>query len=151
MSGEFDITTCVNALYMADPAHLLESIPCSTIEQGGAESVFNETGAGKTKVVVATNIAETSVTIDGISTVIDCGIAKINFYNQKDFTSSLVPLPTSRSSCEQRKGRAGRTKAGVCYRLYSEEDYQSRLPYGTEEILRTDLSEVVLRMSDLSI
>ncbi|MFA7112956.1 MAG: oligonucleotide/oligosaccharide-binding fold domain-containing protein, partial [Sphaerochaeta sp.] len=50
-----------------------------------------------------------------------------------------------------RQGRAGRTKAGVCYRLYSEEDYQSRLPYGTEEILRTDLSEVVLRMSDLSI
>lgn len=152
MSGEFDITTCVNALYMADPDHLLEIYPLfGRLSKEEQESVFNETGAGKTKVVVATNIAETSVTIDGISTVIDCGIAKINFYNQKDFTSSLVPLPTSRSSCEQRKGRAGRTKAGVCYRLYSEEDYQSRLPYGTEEILRTDLSEVVLRMSDLSI
>jgi len=152
MSGEFDITTCVNALYMADSDHLLEIYPLfGRLSKEEQESVFNETGAGKTKVVVATNIAETSVTIDGISTVIDCGIAKINFYNQKDFTSSLVPLPTSRSSCEQRKGRAGRTKAGVCYRLYSEEDYQSRLPYGTEEILRTDLSEVVLRMSDLSI
>ncbi len=152
MSGEFDITTCVNALYMADPDHLLEIYPLfGRLSKEEQESVFNETGAGKTKVVVATNIAETSVTIDGISTVIDCGIAKINFYNQKDFTSSLVPLPTSRSSCEQRKGRAGRTKAGICYRLYSEDDYQSRLAYGTEEILRTDLSEVVLRMSDLSI
>ncbi|MGE4463807.1 helicase-related protein [Sphaerochaeta sp.] len=152
MSGEFDITTTVNALYMADPDKLLEIYPLfGRLSKEEQESVFNETSPGKTKVVVATNIAETSVTIDGITTVIDCGIAKINFYNQKDFTTSLVPLPTSRSSSEQRKGRAGRTGPGVCYRLYSEDDYKSRLPYGTEEILRTDLSEVVLRMSDLSI
>ena len=152
MSGEFDITSCVNALYMADPDRVLEIYPLyGRLSKEEQESVFNETGQGKTKVVVATNIAETSVTIDGITSVIDCGIAKINFYNQKDFTSSLVPLPTSRSSCEQRKGRAGRTGPGVCFRLYSEEDYESRLPYGTEEILRTDLSEVVLRMSDLGI
>lgn len=152
MSGEYDITTCVNALYMADMEKLLEVYPLfSRLSKEEQESVFNETSPGKTKVVIATNIAETSVTIDGITTVIDCGIAKVNFYNQKDFTSSLVPLPTSRSSAEQRKGRAGRTGPGVCYRLYSEEDFKSRLPYGTEEILRTDLSEVVLRMSDLSI
>ncbi|NCC12493.1 MAG: ATP-dependent RNA helicase [Spirochaetia bacterium] len=152
MSGEFDITTTVNALYMADPDKLLEIYPLfGRLSKEEQEAVFNETSPGKTKVVVATNIAETSVTIDGITTVIDCGIAKINFYNQKDFTTSLVPLPTSRSSSEQRKGRAGRTGPGVCYRLYSEDDYKSRLPYGTEEILRTDLSEVVLRMSDLSI
>lgn len=152
MSGEFDITTCVNALYMADPDRLLEIYPLfGRLSKEEQESVFNDTTEGKTKVVVATNIAETSVTIDGITTVIDCGIAKINFYNQKDFTSSLVPLPTSRSSCEQRKGRAGRTSPGVCFRLFSEEDLKTRLPYGTEEILRTDLSEVVLRMSDLGI
>ncbi len=152
MSGEFDITTTVNKLYMADHDKRLEIYPLyGRLSKEEQESVFNETTEGKTKVVVATNIAETSVTIDGITTVIDCGIAKINFYNQKDFTSSLVPLPTSRSSCEQRKGRAGRTKAGVCYRLYSEEDYKSRFTFGTEEILRTDLSEVVLRMSDLGI
>lgn len=152
MSGEFDITNCVNALYMADTDKHLEIYPLyGRLSKEEQESVFNDTSPGKTKVVVATNIAETSVTIDGITTVIDCGIAKINFYNQKDFTSSLVPLPTSRSSCEQRKGRAGRTSPGVCYRLYSEDDYKSRLPYGTEEILRTDLSEVVLRMSDLGI
>nr|WP_319474802.1 ATP-dependent RNA helicase [uncultured Sphaerochaeta sp.] len=152
MSGEFDITNCVNALYMADTDKRLEIYPLyGRLSKEEQESVFNDTSHGKTKVVVATNIAETSVTIDGITTVIDCGIAKINFYNQKDFTSSLVPLPTSRSSCEQRKGRAGRTSPGVCYRLYGEDDYKSRLTYGTEEILRTDLSEVVLRMSDLGI
>ncbi len=152
--GEFDITNCVNALYMADTDKRLEIYPLyGRLSKEEQESVFNDTSPpGKTKVVVATNIAETSVTIDGITTVIDCGIAKINFYNQKDFTSSLVPLPTSRSSCEQRKGgRAGRTSPGVCYRLYGEDDYKSRLTYGTEEILRTDLSEVVLRMSDLGI
>ena len=152
MSGEFDITNCVNALYMADTDKRLEIYPLyGRLSKEEQESVFNDTSPGKTKVVVATNIAETSVTIDGITTVIDCGIAKINFYNQKDFTSSLVPLPTSRSSCEQRKGRAGRTSPGVCYRLYGEDDYKSRFTYGTEEILRTDLSEVVLRMSDLGI
>ncbi|MDT4761412.1 ATP-dependent RNA helicase [Sphaerochaeta sp. PS] len=152
MSGEFDITACVNSLYMADPDKLLEIYPLfGRLSKEEQESVFNETGEGKTKVVVSTNIAETSVTIDGITTVIDTGIAKINFYNQKDFTSSLVPLPTSRSSCDQRKGRAGRTAPGVCFRLYSEEDFKERMLYGTEEILRTDLSEVVLRMSDLGI
>jgi RNA helicase HrpA len=152
MSGEFDITTCVSALYMADTTKMLEIYPLfGRLSKEEQESVFNETTKGKTKVVVATNIAETSVTIDGITTVIDCGVAKINFYNQKDFTTSLVPLPTSRSSCEQRKGRAGRTAPGTCYRLYSEEDFKSRYAYGTEEILRTDLSEVVLRMSDLGI
>jgi HrpA-like RNA helicase len=152
MSGEFDITTCVSALYMADTTKMLDIYPLfGRLSKEEQESVFNETTKGKTKVVVATNIAETSVTIDGITTVIDCGVAKINFYNQKDFTTSLVPLPTSRSSCEQRKGRAGRTAPGTCYRLYSEEDFKNRYAYGTEEILRTDLSEVVLRMSDLSI
>jgi ATP-dependent helicase HrpA len=152
MSGEFDITVTVAALIAADPENSLEIYPLfGRLSKEEQESVFNETGKGKTKVVVATNIAETSVTIDGIATVIDCGIAKVNFYNQKDFTSSLVPLPISRSSCEQRKGRAGRTGPGQCYRLYSEEDYKGRGAYGTEEILRTDLSEVVMRMSDLGI
>ncbi len=152
MSGEFDITNCVNALYMADTEKLLEIYPLfGRLSKEEQESVFNDTSEGMTKVVVATNIAETSVTIDGITAVIDIGIAKMNFYNQKDFTSSLVPLPTSRSSCDQRKGRAGRTAPGTCYRLYSEEDFKDRMLYSTEEILRTDLSEVVLRMSDLAI
>ena len=152
LSGEFEITTTVNALYGADPNRELEIYPLyGRLGKEEQELVFNPTPPGKTKVVVSTNIAETSVTIDGITVVIDLGVAKLNFYNQKDFTSSLVPLPTSRSSCEQRSGRAGRTQKGTCYRLFTKEDYQSRPAYQIEEILRTDLSEVVLRMSDLGI
>lgn len=152
LSGEFEIVTTVNALYLADPKRELEIYPLyGRLGKEEQELVFTPTSEGKTKVVVSTNIAETSVTIDGITVVIDLGVAKLNFYNQKDFTSSLVPLPTSRSSSEQRSGRAGRTQAGTCYRLFSKEDYQSRPAYQIEEILRTDLSEVVLRMSDLGI
>lgn len=150
--GEFDIVHTVNELIRQDPHEELVIYPLySRLSKEQQEAVFTPTPKGKTKVVVSTNIAETSVTIDGITTVIDCGIAKINFYNQKNFTSSLEPLPVSKSSAEQRKGRAGRTRPGVCYRLYSEKDFQSRFTYGTEEILRSDLAEVALRMSDLGI
>ena len=101
--------------------------------------------------IVATNIAETSVTIDGVRTVIDPGVAKLSFYNQRTFTSSLIEVPISKASCNQRKGRAGRTAPGVCYRLYSQADYELRELFTREEILRTDLSEVVLRMAELGI
>lgn len=115
------------------------------------EKVFNNAPFGKKKVVLSTNIAETSVTINGITTVIDSGLAKLNFYSPKTFTSSLNETPVSRASCNQRRGRAGRTCPGTCYRLYSREDFESRQEYTTEEIYRTDLSEVVLRMAELGI
>ena len=152
LPGEFDIKTCMQHLYQANFRKKLHILPLfGRLSKDEQERVFIPTPPGKTKVVVATNIAETSVTIDGITTVIDSGIAKINYYNQKNFTSSLVTLPISRSSCEQRAGRAGRTAPGMCYRLYSENDFKTRQQFGLEEILRTDLSEVVLRMSELSI
>lgn len=150
--GEFDITHTVSELIRHDPNQELVIYPLyARLSKEQQEAVFTPTPKGKTKVVVATNIAETSVTIDGVTTVIDSGVAKVNFYNQKNFTSALEPLPVSKSSAEQRKGRAGRTQPGVCYRLYAEKDFQSRFSFTTEEILRTDLSEVVLRMSDLGI
>ncbi|MCH3916175.1 MAG: ATP-dependent RNA helicase [Spirochaetia bacterium] len=152
LPGEFDIKNCVDALCSWDKEMKLVIYPLyGRLSKEEQESVFTPTPEGHTKIVVATNIAETSITIDGITTVIDLGIAKVNFYNQKDFTSSLVPLPTCKSSCEQRTGRAGRTRPGVCYRLYTKQSYEARSTYGTEEILRTDLSEVVLRMSDLGL
>jgi HrpA-like RNA helicase len=86
-----------------------------------------------------------------VTTVIDSGLAKINFYNQRNYTSSLIEVPISKASANQRRGRAGRTRPGVCYRLYSRTDYDQRPLYTTEEILRTDLSEVVLRMAELGI
>jgi len=115
------------------------------------ERVFLPTPEGKTKVVLSTNIAETSVTIDGITTVIDSGLAKVNFYNPKTFTAALIENPVSKAGGNQRKGRAGRTGPGVCYRLYSQENFEERPLYSLEEIYRTDLSEVVLRMAELGI
>ncbi len=115
------------------------------------EKVFAPAPHGKKKVVLSTNIAETSVTINGITTVIDSGLAKLNFYSPKTFTSSLIETSVSKASCAQRKGRAGRTCEGTCYRLYTRGDFEQREEYTTEEIYRTDLSEVVLRMSELGI
>ena len=115
------------------------------------ERIFVPAPKGKIKVVVSTNIAETSVTIDGITTVIDSGLAKLNFYSPRTFTSSLIETPISRASCQQRRGRAGRTAPGSCYRLYPRRDFETRQEYTTEEIFRADLSEVVLRMAELGI
>lgn len=152
LPGEFDIKNCVKALIKNDKQENLIIYPLyGRLSKEEQEQVFTPTLENKTKVVVATNIAETSITIDNISTVIDSGLAKINFYNQKNFTSSLITLPISKSSAMQRRGRAGRTRSGKCYRLYSKKSYDSRDMFTLEEILRTDLSEVVLRMSDLGI
>jgi len=96
--------------------------------------------------VVATNVAETSLTIPGIRFVIDTGLARISQYLPRTRTKSLPVSPISRSSAEQRKGRCGRVEAGVCIRLYSEEDYLSRPAHTLPEILRSNLAEVILRM-----
>jgi RNA helicase HrpA len=115
------------------------------------ERVFLPSPPDKIKVILATNIAETSITIDGITTVIDTGLGKINYYNPKTFTAALIESPVSKASCQQRRGRAGRTGPGTCYRLYSKEDFEQRPLYTLEEIYRTDLSEVVLRMAEIGI
>ncbi len=152
LHGEAVIKKTLEALSLSPVESKMELYPLyGRLSKEEQERVFTPTSQGKTKFVISTNIAETSVTIDGIRVVIDSGIAKMNYYNQRDFTSSLITLPVSRSSCDQRKGRAGRTSEGTCYRLYSETDYQMRSQYTVEEILRTDLSEVILRMSELGI
>ena len=152
LPGEFSIITCMNALYSECSSAHLQIYPLyGRLNKEEQEQVFEDTQPGKMKVVLATNIAETSLTIDGIKAVIDSGYAKINFYNQRDFTSALIQRPISKASAQQRQGRAGRTSNGVCYRLYSKEDFSKRPRFTQEEILRTDLSEVVLRMVDLGI
>ena len=152
LPGEFSIITCMTHLYSECDTRHLQIYPLyGRLNKEEQEQVFETTEEGKMKVVLATNIAETSLTIDGIKAVIDGGYAKINFYNQRDFTSALIQRPISKASAEQRKGRAGRTSNGICYRLYSKEDFSKRQRYTQEEILRTDLSEVVLRMVDLGI
>lgn len=151
LPGEGAIKNCIAQIQTLPIRKTLEVLPLyARLSSEEQERVFVEY-PGKRKVIVATNIAETSVTIDGIMTVIDSGLAKINFYNQRNYTSSLIEVPISRASANQRKGRAGRTRPGVCYRLYSRKDYELRALFTTEEILRTDLSEVVLRMAELGI
>jgi len=103
------------------------------------------------KVIVATNIAETSLTIPGVKYVIDTGLARISQYTPRSRTTSLQVRPISRSSADQRKGRCGRLENGICIRLYSEEDYLSRPQFTRPEILRSNLAEVILRMMALKL
>ena len=102
-----------------------------------------------TKIVVATNVAETSLTIPGIKYVIDTGLARIPRYLPRTRTTSLAISPISRNSADQRKGRCGRVQHGVCIRLYSEEEYKSRPLFTPPEIQRSNLAEVILRMLSL--
>lgn len=98
------------------------------------------------KVIVATNVAETSLTIPGIKYVVDTGLARISQYSSRTRTTSLPVSPVSQSSCNQRKGRCGRVENGVCIRLFSEEDFDKRPEFTKPEILRDNLAEVILRM-----
>ncbi|WP_037572062.1 ATP-dependent RNA helicase HrpA [Spirochaeta cellobiosiphila] len=101
------------------------------------------------RVIVSTNVAETSLTIPRIRYVIDSGLARISQYSPGSRAMSLPITRISRSSADQRKGRAGRVQEGICIRLYSEEDYRNREEFTLPEILRTNLSEVILRMINL--
>ncbi len=112
------------------------------------ERVF-EPFAGQRKVIVATNIAETSITIDDVRFVIDCGTAKVPRFSARTGILALREEGIPQASADQRLGRAGRTAPGACIRLYSERDYNSRPRFGDEEIVRLDLSEVVLRLCGL--
>jgi ATP-dependent helicase HrpA len=122
---------------------LFARLPAS--EQGRVYSVSGS------KIVVATNVAETSLTIPGIRYVIDTGLARISQYLPRTRTTSLPISPISQSSADQRKGRCGRVQHGVCIRLYSEEDYASRPLFTLPEIQRSNLAEVILRMLSLKL
>jgi ATP-dependent helicase HrpA len=103
------------------------------------------------KIIVATNVAETSITIPGIKYVVDSGLARIARYLPRSRTTSLPVVPVSRSSADQRKGRCGRVQDGICVRLFTEEDYLNRPQYTPPEILRSNLAEVILRMIALEL
>jgi ATP-dependent helicase HrpA len=114
------------------------------LSAGDQQRVFSN--SPRRKIVIATNIAETSLTIPGIRYVIDAGLARISRYNPRTRTKRLPVEEVSQSSANQRKGRAGRVEAGVCIRLYSEEDFHARPPFTQPEIQRANLAEVILRM-----
>lgn len=113
--------------------------------------VFQAAERGTRRVIISTNIAEASVTIDGIKFVIDSGFVKIRAYNPTTALSSLVTVPTSTASATQRAGRAGRTSSGICYRLYPKDAFD-RLPRSTPpEITRTDLTTPIIQLKSLGI
>ncbi len=103
------------------------------------------------KIIVATNVAETSITMPNIRFVIDTGLARIAQYNPRSRTAGLPVRPISRSSADQRKGRCGRVRNGICIRLFSEEDFLGRPLYTPPEILRSSLAGVILRMLALDL
>jgi len=106
---------------------------------------------GRPRIVLATNVAETSLTVPGIKYVIDPGTARISRYSPRTRVQRLPIERISQASADQRKGRCGREAPGVCIRLYSEADYQSRPAYTDPEILRTNLASVILQMKALKL
>ncbi|KAA0919596.1 ATP-dependent RNA helicase HrpA [Dietzia sp. ANT_WB102] len=103
------------------------------------------------RVVLSTNIAETSVTVPGIRYVVDTGLARISRYSTRTKVQRLPIEPVSQASAAQRAGRCGRVADGICIRLYSEEDFDSRPEFTDPEILRTNLASVILSMADLDL
>ncbi|MGC6424135.1 MAG: ATP-dependent RNA helicase HrpA [Lentimonas sp.] len=101
---------------------------------------------GRRRIILSTNIAETSLTVPGIRYVVDAGLARISRYSATSRTQRLPIEPVAQSSAEQRKGRCGRVNNGVCYRLYSEQDFLARDRFTTPEIHRSNLAAVILRM-----
>jgi pre-mRNA-splicing factor ATP-dependent RNA helicase DHX16 len=114
--------------------------------------IFDPTPKGTRKVVIATNIAETSLTIEGITYVVDCGFNKQKTYNARSGMESLVVTPISQAAANQRAGRAGRTQPGKCFRLFTAWSFQHELePNTVPEILRTNMGNVVLMLKSLGI
>ncbi|WP_028643102.1 ATP-dependent RNA helicase HrpA [Nocardioides sp. URHA0020] len=113
--------------------------------------VFSSHGASVRRVVLATNVAETSLTVPGIRYVVDTGVARISRYSVRTKVQRLPIEPISQASANQRSGRCGRVEAGIAVRLYSEEDFEGRPEFTDPEILRTNLASVILQMTSLGL
>lgn len=113
--------------------------------------VFSSHGNAVRRVVLATNVAETSLTVPGIRYVVDTGVARISRYSVRTKVQRLPIEPISQASANQRSGRCGRVEAGIAIRLYSEEDFEGRPEFTDPEILRTNLASVILQMASLGL
>ncbi|NWT47129.1 DHX34 helicase, partial [Chroicocephalus maculipennis] len=123
----------------------------STLSVAQQDKVFDVPPPGVRKCILSTNIAETSVTIDGVRFVLDSGKVKEMSYDPQGKLQRLQEFWISRASAEQRKGRAGRTGPGVCYRLYAESDYDAFSPYPVPEIQRVALDALVLQLKSMGL
>ena len=149
MSGEREIREASHAIKKANIPHV-DVLPLyARLSLAEQNKIFIE--GGRRKIVLATNVAETSVTVPGIKYVIDPGTARISRYSLRTKVQRLPIEPISQASANQRKGRCGRVSNGVCIRLYSEEDFLSRPEFTDAEILRTNLAAVILQMLQMRI
>jgi ATP-dependent helicase HrpA len=150
LSGEREIRDTADALAERPDLADLEVLPMyARLSAAEQHRVFQP--HQRLRVVLATNIAETSLTVPGIRYVIDPGTARISRYSQRTKVQRLPIEPVSRASADQRKGRCGRTSDGICIRLYSEQDYASRPEFTDPEILRTNLASVILQAAALGL
>ncbi|MFI3178688.1 MAG: ATP-dependent RNA helicase HrpA, partial [Methylococcaceae bacterium] len=150
LSGEREIRETTESLKKHDPTQY-EILPLySKLSVSEQERVFNPKG-GKIRIVLATNVAETSLTVPGIRCVIDTGHARISRYSHRSKIQRLPIERVSQSSANQRAGRCGRVAEGICIRLYSYDDYLTRPQFTEPEIMRTNLSAVILQMIALNL
>ncbi len=149
LPGEREIREMADALHRHHPrgTEILPLYARLSFEE--QERVFRPAGARR--VVLATNVAETSLTVPGIRFVVDTGLARVNRYSYRNKVEQLQVEAVSQASANQRAGRCGRVAAGVCIRLFSEEDYRARPQFTDPEILRSSLASVILRMKSLGL
>jgi ATP-dependent helicase HrpA len=149
LSGEREIRDTADALSKQDRRGT-EILPLyARLSAADQHRVFQR-HSGR-RIVLATNVAETSLTVPGIKYVIDPGTARISRYSHRTKVQRLPIEPISQASANQRKGRSGRTSDGICIRLYTEADFESRPEFTDPEILRTNLASVILQMTSLGL
>jgi ATP-dependent helicase HrpA len=149
LSGEREIRDTADALKSrATTGDSLEIVPLFARLSAAEQHKVFAPHRGR-RVVLATNVAETSLTVPGIRYVVDPGTARISRYSQRTKVQRLPIEAISQASATQRAGRCGRVEAGICIRLYSEEDFESRPEFTEPEILRTNLASVILQMAAL--
>ena len=149
MSGEREIRDTADALTKLNLPHT-EVLPLYARLSNSEQNRVFQSHHGR-RIVLATNVAETSLTVPGIKYVIDPGTARISRYSFRTKVQRLPIEPVSQASANQRKGRCGRVSDGICIRLFSEQDFLSRPAFTDPEILRTNLASVILQMTSLGL
>ena len=151
LPGEREIREAAEALRKSTLRRNDEILPLfARLSHAEQHKIFHPSGA-KRRIVLATNVAETSLTVPGIKYVIDTGLARVKRYSARAKVEQLHVEKISQAAARQRSGRCGRVSAGVCIRLFSEEDFNSRPEFTDPEIVRSNLAAVILRMAALNL
>ena len=151
LPGEREIREAAEALRKSTLRRDDEILPLfARLSNAEQHKIFHPSGA-KRRIVLATNVAETSLTVPGIKYVIDTGLARVKRYSARAKVEQLHVEKISQAAARQRSGRCGRVSAGVCVRLYSEDDFQQRSAFTDPEIIRSNLAAVILRMAALNL